>query len=85
MITWHPSFRGLHDKRAVHCVHAESAVHAVQVLDVNPGWRMNTVSDGQRRRVQLVMGLLKPFKAKPFPVSVYSYAMHTSCDKLCGT
>lgn len=34
----------------------------MKVLDVNPGWRMNTVSDGQRRRVQLVMGLLKPFK-----------------------
>ena len=26
---------------------------------------MNTVSDGQRRRVQICMGLLKPFKAGP--------------------
>ncbi len=36
----------------------------MQVLDVNPAWRMNRVSDGQRRRVQLAMGLLKPFDVR---------------------
>ena len=36
----------------------------MQVLDVNPAWRMNRVSDGQRRRVQLAMGLLKPFNVR---------------------
>ena len=34
----------------------------MRVLDVDPAWRMNRVSDGQRRRVQLAMGLLKPFQ-----------------------
>lgn len=33
----------------------------IEVLDVNPAWRMHTVSDGQRRRVQICLGLLKPF------------------------
>lgn len=34
----------------------------IDLLDVNLDWRMNKVSDGQRRRVQICMGLLKPFK-----------------------
>lgn len=33
----------------------------MEVLDVNPDWRMHQVSDGQRRRVQLTIGLLKPY------------------------
>ncbi|KAH9735957.1 ABC transporter I family member 20 [Citrus sinensis] len=32
------------------------------VLDIDLSWRMHKVSDGQRRRVQICMGLLKPFK-----------------------
>ena len=32
----------------------------LQVLDIDPEWRMHKVSDGQRRRVQICMGLLKP-------------------------
>merc|ERR1719486_1776296 len=34
----------------------------LQVLDVNLSWRMHMVSDGQRRRVQILLGLLKPFE-----------------------
>lgn len=34
----------------------------LKVLDIDPEWRMNKVSDGQRRRVQICMGLLRPFK-----------------------
>lgn len=34
----------------------------IKVLDIDLSWRMHNVSDGQRRRVQLCMGLLKPFK-----------------------
>ncbi|GMN44082.1 hypothetical protein TIFTF001_013273 [Ficus carica] len=34
----------------------------IKVLDIDPSWRMHKVSDGQRRRVQICMGLLKPFK-----------------------
>jgi hypothetical protein len=33
-----------------------------QVLDINLSWRLHKVSDGQRRRVQICMGLLKPLK-----------------------
>ena len=36
----------------------------VQVLDVDVNWRMHMVSDGQRRRVQICVGLLKPFKMR---------------------
>ena len=35
----------------------------LDVLDIDLDWRMHLVSDGQRRRVQLLMGLLKPFQA----------------------
>jgi CCR4-NOT complex subunit CAF16 len=34
----------------------------VDVLDIDRRWRMNRVSDGQRRRVQLLLGLLWPFQ-----------------------
>jgi CCR4-NOT complex subunit CAF16 len=31
-------------------------------LGVNPGWHMHRISDGQRRRVQILLGLLRPAK-----------------------
>ncbi|KAI8087586.1 P-loop containing nucleoside triphosphate hydrolase protein [Gilbertella persicaria] len=34
----------------------------LRVLDVDTKWRMHQISDGQRRRVQLVMGLLHPWE-----------------------
>lgn len=34
----------------------------IKVLDIDLSWRMHKASDGQRRRVQICMGLLKPFK-----------------------
>ncbi|ODQ82187.1 hypothetical protein BABINDRAFT_31000 [Babjeviella inositovora NRRL Y-12698] len=34
----------------------------VKLLDIDITWRMNNVSDGERRRVQLAMGLLQPWK-----------------------
>jgi CCR4-NOT complex subunit CAF16 len=33
----------------------------VSVLDIDTAWRMHAVSDGERRRVQLAMGLLRPW------------------------
>ena len=33
----------------------------IKCLNINPLWRMHRVSDGQRRRVQIAMGLLKEF------------------------
>lgn len=40
----------------------ERRAELIKVLDVDLSWRMHKVSDGQRRRVQICMGLLKPFK-----------------------
>ncbi|KAL0927372.1 hypothetical protein M5K25_001536 [Dendrobium thyrsiflorum] len=34
----------------------------IKILDIDLSWRMHRSSDGQRRRVQICMGLLKPFK-----------------------
>lgn len=34
----------------------------IDLLDIDLEWRMHKVSDGQRRRVQICMGLLVPFK-----------------------
>lgn len=33
----------------------------IELLEIDHDWRMNRCSDGERRRVQLCMGLLKPF------------------------
>lgn len=43
-------------------VDPERRARLVQLLDIDLDWSMMTVSDGQRRRVQICMGLLKPFK-----------------------
>lgn len=34
----------------------------VEILDIDLSWRMHAVSDGERRRVQLAMGLLRPWQ-----------------------
>ncbi|KAK6164449.1 hypothetical protein DH2020_001313 [Rehmannia glutinosa] len=34
----------------------------IELLDIDLRWRMHKVSDGQRRRVQICMGLLHPYK-----------------------
>lgn len=34
----------------------------IEVLDIDLTWHMHAVSDGQRRRVQLAMGLLRPWQ-----------------------
>src|SRR5262245_23319644 len=34
----------------------------IDVLDVDRSWRMARVSDGQRRRVQLLLGLMWPYR-----------------------
>jgi hypothetical protein len=36
----------------------------IKVLDIDPNWRMHQLSDGQRRRVQICVGLLRPFKVR---------------------
>merc|ERR1712000_67201 len=34
----------------------------VRILDIDLRWRMHAVSDGERRRVQLAMGLIRPWR-----------------------
>lgn len=34
----------------------------VKLLGINLDWRMHQVSDGQRRRVQIMLGLIRPFR-----------------------
>lgn len=34
----------------------------LDILDVNPEWKLNAVSEGQRKRVQLYLNLIQPFK-----------------------
>jgi CCR4-NOT complex subunit CAF16 len=33
-----------------------------ELLEIDPTWKMHKVSDGQRRRVQIMLALLRPFK-----------------------
>ncbi|CAM8897249.1 unnamed protein product [Rhodiola kirilowii] len=46
----------------VTCIDPQRRDELIKVLDIDLSWRMHKVSDGQRRRVQIAMGLLKPFK-----------------------
>ena len=41
--------------------HAERCKVLLDIMDVDPTWHMHAVSDGQRRRVQIVLGLLEPW------------------------
>ena len=34
----------------------------LELLGIDPNWRMHQISDGQRRRVQIFLGLIRPFK-----------------------
>lgn len=43
-------------------VYKERRDELIELLDIDLTWRMHSVSDGERRRVQLAMGLLKPWK-----------------------
>jgi CCR4-NOT complex subunit CAF16 len=42
--------------------HKERCAELLEILDVDPDWHMHQISDGQRRRVQLVLGLLEPWE-----------------------
>ncbi|KAL2216910.1 putative ABC transporter [Thermoascus aurantiacus ATCC 26904] len=43
-------------------VYPERRDELVEILDIDLNWRMHAVSDGERRRVQLAMGLLRPWQ-----------------------
>lgn len=40
----------------------ERRAELLELLGIDPNWRMHMVSDGQRRRVQIFIALLRPFK-----------------------
>jgi CCR4-NOT complex subunit CAF16 len=42
--------------------YADRRDELVRILDIDLAWRMHAVSDGERRRVQLAMGLLRPWR-----------------------
>ncbi|KAJ3325670.1 CCR4-NOT regulatory complex component [Boothiomyces sp. JEL0866] len=39
----------------------ERCAELLEIMDVDPDWHMHAVSDGQRRRVQIVLGLMEPW------------------------
>ncbi|KAH0543355.1 hypothetical protein FGG08_002311 [Glutinoglossum americanum] len=42
--------------------YSERRDELVSLLDIDLSWRMHAVSDGERRRVQLAMGLVRPWR-----------------------
>ncbi|KAJ3263664.1 CCR4-NOT regulatory complex component, partial [Borealophlyctis nickersoniae] len=40
---------------------AERCARLLDIMDVDPDWHLHEVSDGQRRRVQIVLGLMEPW------------------------
>jgi CCR4-NOT complex subunit CAF16 len=48
-------------------VDPERRQQLIHLLDINLNWRLNRVSHGQRRRVQICMGLLKPYQVSAGP------------------
>ncbi|KAG5417591.1 CAF16 [Candida metapsilosis] len=43
-------------------VYSERRNLLIDILDIDPTWSMINLSDGERRRVQIAMGLIKPWK-----------------------
>lgn len=43
-------------------MYPERDAELLEILDINPEWRLNAISEGQRKRVQLYLNLLRPFK-----------------------
>ena len=42
--------------------YSERSDELLKVLDINPEWRLNSISEGQRKRVQLYLNLIQPFE-----------------------
>jgi CCR4-NOT complex subunit CAF16 len=43
-------------------LYADRRNKLIEILDIDPSWSMINLSDGERRRVQIAMGLVKPWK-----------------------
>ena len=55
----------------------------IDLLDIDLQWRLNRISDGQRRRVQICMGLLKPYKVSVTACTGHGLTRYCVC--LVGT
>ena len=42
--------------------HKERRDRLLDILDIDLDWRLHTISDGERRRVQLCFGLMAPWQ-----------------------
>ena len=56
--------------------------HLVELLGIDPGWHMHRVSDGQRRRVQILLGLLRPAQALLLDEVTTDLDLLVRCDLL---
>ena len=54
----------------------------IELLDIDLRWRLNVVSDGQRLRVQICMGLLRPYQVIVCGPLVYLLRRVLSCSAL---
>ena len=57
-------------------IDAERRRRLIKVLDIDRDWQMNRVSDGQRRRVQICMGLLRPFRVITVTPAIAMWDLH---------
>lgn len=48
--------------KALQAQYPERRDELIEMLGIDVNWRMHMVSDGQRRRVQIFLGLIRPFK-----------------------
>ncbi|WFD25584.1 CCR4-NOT regulatory complex component [Malassezia nana] len=61
---------------------SERRDHLLDLLDVDLSWRMHMISDGERRRVQLCMGLMEPWKLLLLDEVTVDLDVQVRCDLL---
>lgn len=62
--------------------HAERRDRLLDLLDVDLSWRMHAISDGERRRVQLCMGLMEPYRLLLLDEVTVDLDVQVRCDLL---
>ena len=61
---------------------SERRDHLLDLLDVDLSWRMHMISDGERRRVQLCMGLMEPWDLLLLDEVTVDLDVQVRCDLL---
>lgn len=61
---------------------SERRDHLLDLLDVDLQWRMHAISDGERRRVQLCMGLMEPWDLLLLDEVTVDLDVQVRCDLL---